>query len=142
MEQATLTGHDEVIKLKILSRPVFIQKTRRVIDEICKKAGFSDKKIIELKLAINEALANIIKHAYENCPDQNIYLYFLLASDKIEVVIRDFGKRPEPGQMKSRELNQLADRGLGLLFMKKYVDHLSFDFSMEVGTQVQFVKFK
>ena len=42
----------EVIKLKIPSRPVFIRKTRQVIDEICSRSGFSEKKTKELKLAI------------------------------------------------------------------------------------------
>lgn len=132
----------EVIKLKIPSRPVFIKKTRQVIDEICARSGFSEKKTQELKLAINEAIANIIQHAYENDPDQTIYLYFLILPERVEVILRDFGKKPQNGNPKSRSLDDLKDKGLGIFFMEKYVDFMNFSFSDEVGNQLKFIKYK
>ena len=142
MEETPVAGIEEVVKLRIVSRPEFIRKVREIIDELGQKMGFASRKIGELKLAVNEAIANIFKHAYKNQTDKPIYLYFVAKPQQIEIVIRDFGTRPEPGQLKTRDLNQLEDRGLGLLFMKKYVDDLSFDFSQKVGTQVRFVKLK
>ncbi len=132
----------EVIKLKIPSRPAFIRKTRKVIDEMCLRSNFSKKHTRELKLAINEALANIIQHAYENDPDQTIYLYLLIMPDKVEVILRDFGKKPSPSSLKIRDLDELEDKGLGILFMKKYVDHMAYNFSDKGGNQLKFIKYK
>lgn len=136
------TEKGEIVKLKIPSRPVFLKKTRTVLDEICNRAGFAEKKTLELKLAINEALANIIEHAYANDPDKFIYLYFLIVPDRLEVIIRDFGDKPDPTKLRHRDLGDLEDRGLGIFFMKNFVDYMTYDFSNEVGTQLKFIKYK
>lgn len=132
----------EIVKLRIPSRPIFLRKTREVIDEICSRAGFSSRKTHELKLAINEAIANIIEHGYKNDPDKVIYLYFLIIPDRLEVIIRDFAPKPDPEKLKHRDLSELEDRGLGIFFMKNFVDHMTYDFSNEVGTQLKFIKYK
>jgi len=133
-------NREEIIKLKIPSKAIFIRKTRQVIDEICERASFPKKKTQQLKLAINEALANIISYAYNHDPDKVIYIYFLIIPERIEVVIRDFGKKPDLAKMKPRDLNKLDDKGLGLLIMEKFVDYMAFDFSPEIGTELKFVK--
>lgn len=133
---------EEVIKLKIPSKPQYIRKTRKVIEEICGRSGFTKRQIKELKLALSEALANVIEHAYKNNPDQTIFIYFVIGSDKMEVVIRDFGKKPDPDKFKTRDLSLLKERGLGLFFMEKFVDHLMFDFSGTRHNELKFIKYK
>jgi serine/threonine-protein kinase RsbW len=104
---------------------------------------FNKRQTQELQLAINEALANIIQHAYENQPDHAIFIYFVLQPSRIEVIIRDFGKRPPmASHFKHRNLDQLHDRGLGLLFMKRCVDYMTYDFSEEGENQLKFIKYK
>lgn len=132
----------EVIRLKIPSDPIFLKKARNAIDEICKRAGFSSQKTYQLKVAVTEALANVIEHAYKGDKDKTIYVYFLITDERIEVIIRDFGQKPDINTFKSRNLNDLKDRGLGLYIINKYTDVCEYFFSDEKENQVKFIKYK
>ncbi|HOJ50357.1 MAG TPA: ATP-binding protein [Spirochaetota bacterium] len=132
----------EVVRLKIPSDPLFIKKSRNVIDEICQRAGFDMKKTYQLKVAVSEALSNVIEHAYKKDKTKLIYIYFLITDERIEVIIRDFGQKPNFDTFKSRDLNDVKDRGLGLYLISKYTDVFEYYFSDEKENQVKFIKYK
>lgn len=140
MENAS--GHTELIKLKIPSQGVYIRKIRKCIQEICLRNGFSQKQSQELQLVMNEAIANIIQHAYNEQKDKPIFVYFIVYPEKIEILIADSGEKPQPEKLKHRDLNKISEHGLGLLFMEKLVDHMAFDFSEDDKTQLKLTKFK
>jgi len=132
----------EVVRLKIPSDPLFIKKSRNVIDEICQRSGFDVKKTYQLKVAVSEALSNVIEHAYKRDKTKLIYIYFLITDERIEVIIRDFGQKPNFDTFKSRDLNDVKDRGLGLYLISKYTDVFEYYFSDEKENQVKFIKYK
>ncbi len=137
-----LPEDNEIIRVKIPSHPKYIKRIRNIVGEVCEKMSFSEKKAQDLKLAVNEAVTNIIKHAYAGEANKAIFVYFYLFCDKLEVAIRDYGKKVSAKEIKSRELDDYKDSGLGVYLMKSLVDELAYDFSPSVGTELKFIKYR
>jgi serine/threonine-protein kinase RsbW len=133
---------NEIIRIKIPSHPKYISRLRSIVGEVCQKMNFHYQKCQDLKLAINEAVSNIIQHAYEGQTNKAIFVYFYLFSERLEVAIRDYGKKVEPDQIKSRDLDDVKDHGLGVFLMENLVDEVAFDFTPSVGTDLKFIKYK
>jgi len=136
------SGNSEIIRIKIPSHPKYISRLRNIVGEVCEKMNFHYQQSMDLKLAVNEATANIIKHAYEGQTNKAIFIYFYIFPDRLEVAIRDYGKKVSPEQIKSRDLDDVKDHGLGVFLMENLVDEVAYDFSPSVGTELKFIKYK
>jgi serine/threonine-protein kinase RsbW len=133
---------NEIIRIKIPSHPKYISRLREIVGEVCQKMNFNEEKAVELKLAVNEAVSNIIRHAYEGQTNKAIFVYFYMFSDRLEIAIRDYGKKVQPFEIKSRDLNDVKDHGLGVFLMETFADEIYFDFTPSVGTEVKFIKYR
>ena len=88
-------GHHE--KLTILSEPANLAKVRLVVEAGGKEAGFDQKACAAMALAVDEALTNVIRHAYDNKPDKKIEVNIERVNETndrqgLMISIRDFGK--------------------------------------------------
>ena len=138
----TEAQYKELIRVKLPSNPKYISVLRATISEVALKMGFSLEEANDLKLALNEACANVIEHAYQWQKNKSMFVYFYLFNDRLEVVVKDFGKKVDPSTIKSRELNDFKDGGLGVFILRNLVDNLEYDTTPKVGTELKFVKMK
>ncbi len=130
----------EVIRVKLPSNPKYISVLRATVSEVTQKMGFTKEKSQELKLVVNEACANVIEHAYGGKRDKAIFIYFNLFPDRLEIIIRDFGRKVKAAQIKSRPLDEVQEHGLGVFIMQNLVDELEYDTSPSIGTELRLVK--
>jgi len=98
-----------------------------------KKAGLSNKEIFELETAVDEAVSNIIEHAYGGEGLGEINLICKPIADGIEVILEDFGQPFDPSCVAAPDLSiQLENRknhGLGYYLMCQLTDVVHFEFS-------------
>lgn len=122
------------------SLPVF----REFIEQACRH----DKKIhdaacYDLKLAVDEAITNIITHGYEGLEPGLIILNLERESDRIIVSITDFGHPFEPGEVERPDIEAgLEDRpkgGFGLFFIHQTMDEINYEIT-EDGNRLTFIK--
>ena len=119
---------------------------RKFVSEAASNAGFDDKDIYAVELAVDEACSNIIEHAYGGegkgeiictCNDINIGL---------EIILRDDGKRFDPEGVSppdfSVELDKLEPHGAGLYLIRNMMDDVDFKFSKDAGNELRMVKRK
>ena|SRR5208283_2421018 len=131
----------DIIRLKIPSDPKYVSTVRVMIEDLARKNGFDQLKINDLKLAINEALANVIEHAYSGLKNKVIFLYIIVHTSLIEVIIKDFGKKLDVKTLRSRDLDDIKDDGLGVFLIKNMVDQVIYT-SQSLGTELKLVKNK
>lgn len=128
---------DSDLKLTLLSRSEVIRQVRKYVRKLASNVGFSEQQIFEIQLAINEAIANIIKHAYGGDADGKIeFAAQINNGSDLVIQIRDFGRKPERDKLRPRDLQKLAESGLGLFLIEQLMDHVEFDFSEETGTRL------
>ena len=68
------------VELNITSDPANLAAARKAVEALCRTVGFDDTAIGEIGLCVNEALANVIRHAYGNATDRPIELRRVLTA--------------------------------------------------------------
>jgi len=131
----------ETIEITIPSEPKFLKIVRAAMNHLGETMGFSQDDINNITLAVDEACSNIIKHAYEGLKGLPIQVVCYLYEDRIEILLRDSGKKADVNEIKSRELDDVRPGGIGVHLIKSVMDVVSYDNSLEQGNQLQLVKY-
>lgn len=109
-------------------------------------AGFSPNDIYAIEMAVDEACANIIDHAYGGEDLGEIKVSVKLLDNGIQIVLRDKGKPFDPDKVPepdtSSPLEVRKERGLGVFFMRKLMDDVKFCFSSHSGNTLTLKKYK
>jgi anti-sigma regulatory factor (Ser/Thr protein kinase) len=113
------------------------------IGKVMKGIGAGERSIFEVQMAVDEACTNVIKHAYSE-GEGPITLIFELADDEFIVTVRDKGKPFDPSSVPAPDLHADLDKrrigGLGMHFMRKMMDEISYRFDAEEGNELTMKK--
>jgi len=141
--------HSELLlKLQMESNPKALALVRAAVERAAEVLNFQEQESRGIVRSVDEALANIIRHAYggkAGCPIEVTCRHLHSTRDGgcvngIEVVLRDSGVRADPAKMKGRPLNEIRPGGLGLHFMRQCMDEV--EFSRKKGkNQLRMVKY-
>ena len=104
-------------------------------------AGFDEKAMSEVRLAVIEACINAFEHSQS--PDRRVYLTFVVEEDRLLVIVRDFGKGFDPTTVdRPRIQAKLKDlkRGWGLVLIKRLMDQVEF-IDIAPGTELRMTKY-
>lgn len=119
---------------------------RKFVSQVAEKAGFNDKEIYAVELAVDEACANIIEHAYGGEGKGEIICICNDINNGLEIILKDDGKQFDPAAVSppdfSIELEKLKPRGAGLFLIRNMMDDVDFKFSKETGNELRMVKRK
>lgn len=136
------TDYGKIVRFQIPSHARYISHTRNYFFNLCLEHGFSLYDALDLKLVLGEALTNVVRHAYDNHTDKPIYIDLYFDKERVEIRIRDYGRKTEPRDLKSFDLNDYREGGIGLYMIKKLTDYYYLDLSVEVGNQLVLIKRK
>ncbi len=79
----------------------------------------------EIGLALNEALANVIRHGYDGATDRPIVVCVQRDDGALQVSIRDWAKPFDPSAVKPRGM--LAPGGVGMICIRELMDDVTFE---------------
>ena len=101
-----------------------------------------DEKLIgDIRLAIDEACSNVIKHAYKGDVSRKIIIKYTIRPDKFHVVIEDNGLTARRKALKGRDLDDIRPGGLGIHFIKRVFDVFELDEKKKKGNRLILVKY-
>ena len=107
------------MKITIKSNPKELRQVRLEIELYC-KANFTNIDSSKAIIAVDEALQNVMRHAYDMKPDQLIDIFFKKTElNDFEVKIRDYGRQSLLENIKSRDLKEVRPGGLGVYFINQ-----------------------
>jgi serine/threonine-protein kinase RsbW len=114
-----------------------LDSIREFVGKAAEDYGFKEKDVYAVQMAVDEACSNIIEHAYGGECQDEIECACSFEAQAITVQIIDCGERFNPLEIPEPDLNaRLEDRdagGLGLFFMRKLMDEVSFSFNQDVN---------
>ena len=97
-----------------------------------------------VEMAVDEACANVMEHAYDGKPDGTIDVTCYIEEDRFVVTIRDQGEPFDPTSVPCPDTaSPLKDReigGLGLHFMRTLMDEVQFEFDTPEGNVLRMSK--
>lgn len=127
---------NEEIKLFPQEVPSF---TKKIIKKL-KINGIKEEILFDLKLALNEALINAIKHGNNSDKNKSVFLKITKKADKLEICIEDKGKGFDYKNLKlpTAKNNLTKQSGRGVFLIKKFMDELNF---FDRGCRLKMVKY-
>ena len=132
------------VKLSIRSSPAHLPIVRAAIEKMCGLLGFDGESTGEVVLGVDEALTNIIKHAYQGQDDQPIEVKLTPMGEPepeaLEIRLSDRGRYTHPDEIKSRDLSNLRPGGLGVHIITECMDKVDFKPRSEGGTVLTMIK--
>jgi len=126
-------------KLKVEANLESLSVISSLISEAMKQANIDAAITPRVLLAVDEACTNIVLYAY---PEQKGYIRLTcwLEHDDFVISIEDKGKPFNPCSVPPPELDvDLDDRrvgGLGIYFMRKFMDEISYKHDPRTGNQL------
>lgn len=117
-----------------------IEEARSWVAGEARAAGFGDDAVGELELALTEAVANVIEHAYDDAPGEPIELWAECDGATLRVRIRDWGRTPDPGAVRGRDLDEPGIGGYGVHLMDRLMDDVTREPQPEGGTLLTLIK--
>lgn len=128
-------------KLKINSSRSKIKEIRQLIEDFSLKMGFDEETAFNIKLAVNEAHANVIEHAYSGVETGEIVFSFLGYDDRLEVIIKDFSPGVDQRTTKGEaDIEKLEGSGLGVILMTSIMDSVDYKRGDNLGTELTMKK--
>jgi anti-sigma regulatory factor (Ser/Thr protein kinase) len=132
------------LKLELTSKLDMLAMVRGRIRKFAQSFRLSTEVIDNLELAVDEAVANAIEHAYPNREDGVIHVRAWKADDKLHVAIRDWGKGYKPKPVSSTTVQHVmkkhARRGLGRYLMATCMDKVNYISLPKQYNETQMIK--
>lgn len=104
---------------------------REFVSSAAKQAGFDEKEVGRLELAVDEACANVIEHAYGHDTNKEVIVRAKLDDTEFSIDIEDTGKGFDPAEVNQEELEQLINKrrtgGLGMRLIKTLMDEVRYE---------------
>jgi len=114
------------LKLSMSSDPRYLPVVRGAIGPLAAAMGWDESDSRAITLALDEALANIIRHAYHNCLDGRIELECRETPEGLEVTLLDNGEPPDRTKICARAIACDQPGGLGTHIIKDVMDTVSY----------------
>jgi len=108
------------------SDPRYLPVVRGAIGPLAAAMGWDESDSRAITLALDEALANIIRHAYHNCLDGRIELECRETPEGLEVTLLDNGEPPDRTKICARAIACDQPGGLGTHIIKDVMDTVSY----------------
>ena len=123
-----------LLRMELRSNPEMLCVVRNALGQLAATLGFSDPECRAVVLAVDEAMTNIIRHAYRGDAEQPIEASFRRihaqgdgkSGDALEIVLEDRGVTVNPKKLCGRALEDVKPGGLGLHFIRQSMDTVEF----------------
>jgi serine/threonine-protein kinase RsbW len=114
------------------------------VTEMAFRAGFSEQGLKEIQIAVDEACANVVHHAYGGKGHGDMEIACCKDRQAFVIHLRDWGQSFEPEAIGDPDvLAPLEERtlgGLGLFLIRQYMDKVHFSFDLEQGNKLTMTK--
>jgi serine/threonine-protein kinase RsbW len=111
---------------------------------IAHKAGLNNFAAYTVEMAVDEACSNIIEHAYGIEDKGKITCTCKVNTEGLTIILEDYGHPFNPDLVGDPDVNgKLEDRpshGLGLFFIRQWMDRVEFEFKKGNGNRLTLFK--
>lgn len=123
-----------MLKVDLRSDPSLLAVVRSMMAQLCEVLGFSAADCRSVTRAVDEALSNIMRHAYKGMPERTIQVSLSRIEshnngsrrEGLEILLEDSGPAVDPTKLRPRPLDEVRPGGLGLHFIRQSMDKVEY----------------
>ena len=121
----------------------YLDMTFAYIEEITTVLDYSSKEKYLMKLAVEESISNIIKHAFEEGEEEVIHVSCEVISNALKISIKDNGMPFDPSLVQEYDPNstEIEDDSLSTFLMKISMDEVNYLNLGKGGNEIQLIKY-
>jgi serine/threonine-protein kinase RsbW len=114
--------------VSIPSDPAEARRVQEQIEKLLKGCAAHDRDVFSIKLALEEALVNAIKHGNQMDRSKKVHISYRLHHDRFEVHITDEGPGFDPADVPDPTAAENLERpcGRGLMLMRHYMTEVAY----------------
>jgi serine/threonine-protein kinase RsbW len=110
------------VRLEMPARAEYLLLGRLALAGMARTVDFDPELLADLKLAVTEACANAVRHAYE--VEGMMTLRFAVDEASVRIDVEDEGSGFEARHVQEWEPDALSEDGMGLAIIRAVVDEL------------------
>ena len=104
---------------------------REFVSSIGSQSGLDSAEVAQLELAVDEACANVIEHAYGHDTTKEVIVRATFDDQTLRIDVEDTGRGFDPSSVQPEELERLIQErktgGLGMRLMKTIMDEVLYE---------------
>jgi len=136
---------NDIIRLSLPPDLSYLRLAQMVIQETALKIGFTGDDLYQIDLAAEEAISNVMVHAFADQERENFDLICERAPLGMKITIKEKGLPFDPGQIPdyhpAENIDQMSASGMGVFLMKEFMNEVYFrNLGME-GKETNLVKY-
>jgi anti-sigma regulatory factor (Ser/Thr protein kinase) len=129
------------IRIEVLSKPQLLKPIRELLRSYVAGCGYPGETAEMVVLAVDEACANAIRHAYRGCCDEQFEILLRSDAEGVEITLTDRGRpapaeRIAPRDVAPPDPATVKPGGLGLRLIYEVFDEVEFRPGEECGNRV------
>lgn len=142
----------DVVDLELSCKPHsrILGSLRCIVTNLAREHGFHDEQIEQIEMAVDEACANVVRHAYteEQRNDEQLFrinLRLTFCNQAITIHVIDYGvglkNKPKGASSVNEYLERGATGGLGLHIIDSFMDEVVYEYPDNAGTHLIMKKY-
>ena len=108
-----------------------IPRLAEMVEEVCEEVGFSGTTTMQINLALEEAVVNVMNYAYPAGLEGEVTIEVEANSERVKFVITDSGQPFDPTTKEEVDITLPAEErgigGLGIHLIRKYMDSINYE---------------
>jgi anti-sigma regulatory factor (Ser/Thr protein kinase) len=140
-----VASFEQTFALNVPSSTENLALIREFVTRVGSQAGLDDLEVANLELAVDEACANVIEHAYEHDATKQVVIHAIFDEKTLRIEVVDTGKGFEPQGIPEADLRKLAAErksgGLGLRLIKSLMDEVHYEIEPGKKNELRMVKY-
>jgi anti-sigma regulatory factor (Ser/Thr protein kinase) len=117
---------DVECQIEFTSDPLLLSAIRAAVERFALQSGFDEEQSRMLTLAVDEAVSNVIRHAYNGRGGAPIVVRLSRRDARVEIVLLDEGCEADLRRMKIPAPQELRPGGRGIHFIRKIMDEVEY----------------
>ena len=117
---------------------------REFVGNIAQQSGMDAKDSGKLELAVDEACANVIEHAYGHDITKEVIIRASLDEETLRIDVEDTGRGFDPASVDQEKLDEMIHKrrtgGLGMRLMKTLMDEVHYEIEPGKKNELHMVK--
>ncbi len=135
---------ERTFSLHVPSSTENLSMIRDFVKSIGTQSGMGDMDVARLELAVDEACANVMEHAYDEDSTKEVSIRAIVDDNSVQIEVIDTGKGFDPAAVEQLKLEELVSErrtgGLGMRLMKSFMDEVHYEMQPGVKNELKMVK--
>ncbi len=115
-----------------------LSEVRNFVANHAAECGFSEQEIADIRLAVDEAYTNIIKHAYKNDRQKAVDIELGCDQSELWIALLDTGNAFDPNNYKKPDIREKIKRkkrgGVGVYLIRELMDEVEYQTDESTNT--------